>query len=182
MIKPLQFAVYKGTSGKFGAAQFNLQLPHWYRGKEKDFTGERALDSTGKPLDDWKQREGAVFVEVTSATGPNQYAWDRKITMALSVSDMGKILAFFATQRKLDIMHDPGAKSDSAGAVKKYLSMDAPNGILGTADTKGGCMLRLSMDSSGEKISHMVPMSTDEVLALKRLIEQAIPVALAWQV
>ncbi len=175
MIKPQQYAVYKGITGKNGAIQFNLQLPHFYRGKEKDFTGDKALDSTGKLVGDWKQREGAMFVEITSATGPNQYDWEHKITMALSVTDMGKLLGFFATQQELKIMHDPGAKTDSQGAVKKFLNFVSPNGILG-----GGCIVTCTMSSGGQNISHKVPMSTDECLVLKRLVEQAIPVALAW--
>jgi len=38
-MRPLQYAIYKGMAGKWGAIQLNLQPPHFYSGKNKDYTG-----------------------------------------------------------------------------------------------------------------------------------------------
>jgi Whirly transcription factor len=175
--RPLQYAVYKGMSGKFGAVQLNFQPAHYYREKEKDFTGERALDRSGRVLEaeGWRQREGAVFVEVAPPSGANKYDWEKKITFALSVTDMGKIIHFLTTGKDLAIMHDPGAKTEAQGAVKKYLNLTSPKGLL-----DGGCMLQLSQSSSEDKLSHTVPLSPDESIVIKQLLLTAVASALQW--
>lgn len=175
--RPLQYAVYKGMSGKFGAVQFNFQPPHYYREKEKDFTGDRALDQDGRLLEQagWKQREGAIFVEVAPTSGQNKYDWDRKINFALSVTDMGKIIHFLASGKDTSIMHDPGAKTDKQGSVKKYLNLSSPKGIL-----DAGAMLTLSQTSDQDKLQHTVPLSPDECIVLRQLLLSAVPAALQW--
>lgn len=175
--KPLQYAVYKGMSGKFGALQLNFQPPHYYKDRDKDFTGTQALDSKGRVMEDqgWKQREGAIFVEAAPTVGANKYDWDQKITFALSVTDMGKIVHFLVSAKDLNIMHDPGAKSESAGAVKKYLNMSSPKGLM-----DGGAMLSLSQQKGSEKITHTIPLSPDECIVIRQLLMAAIPSALAW--
>jgi hypothetical protein len=178
MIRPLQYAVYKGMSGKFGAAQFNFQLPHFYKGKDKDFTGDKALDQYGKlmEVEGWRQREGAVFLEVAPPLGSNKYDWDKKITMALSVTDMGKIVHHLTSGKDCALTHDPGAKTDKQGEVKKYLNMSSPEGIMDR-----GTMLRLSMDNAGEKVNYTVPLSPDECMVVRQLMLTAIGRALQWE-
>ncbi len=175
--RPLQFSVYKGFSGKFGAVQLNYQPPHFYRDREKDFTGELALDQNGKLLDQagWKQREGAIFVEAAPASGANKYDWDKKVTFALSVTDMGKIVHFLVTGKEVSLMHDPGMKTDSQGAIKKFLNLTSPKGLL-----DGGAVLQLSQTRGEEKLSHIVPLSPDECIVVKELLQRAIPAALKW--
>lgn len=176
--RPLQYAVYKGMSGKFGAVQFNFQPPHFYRDREKDFTGDRALDQDGKLLEaqGWRQREGAIFVEAAPTTGANKYDWDQKITFALSVTDMGKIVHFLTTGKDLSVMHDPGAKTEKQGTVKKYLNLQSPKGLL-----EGGAMLQLSQQTTGEdRVSHTIPLSPDECMVIRQLLLTAISGALNW--
>ena len=40
----LQYSIYKGTGGNHGALQLNFQKPHFYNQKQKDFTGDIALE------------------------------------------------------------------------------------------------------------------------------------------
>jgi len=175
----LQYAVYKGTGGKFGAIQFNLQVPHYYKGKEKSFNGK---DSSGDSIfaegwklkDGWKIREGAVFLEITSAKDKNVYDWENKIILALSVTDMGKVVMGLLTGEECKIMHDPGAKSESQGAVKKYLTITSPKG------PAVGVVFSATQTSGGDKRTHTVPMTGDEVIVLKNLLERAIARALNW--
>jgi len=173
--RPLQYAIYKGIGGKFGALQFNFQSPHYYRDKEKDFTGHTALDERGKLRDGWRQREGAVFIEAASAIGKNLYDWENKITFACSVSDMGKLIHSLTTGTELDIMHDPGAKTDREGATRKHVKLYTKDGI-----AKAGCMLTVTEQTREDKKEHKVPVSPDECIVLRQLLLHAVSRALAW--
>ncbi len=172
-MSPQQYSVYKGTGGKFGALQFDLQLPHFYKDKQKDYTGEQALDGF-KLREGWNRREGAVFLQATSAVEKNVYDWDKKIIFALSIQDMGAVNHCLLTGQEAKLMHDPGAKSDSQGAVKKYLTIQSPNG------TAEGCIVTLSQTSGGETRRHTVPMTGAEVIVLRSLLQAAMARALGW--
>ncbi len=169
----MQYAVYKGTGGKFGALQFDLQLPHFYKEKQKDYTGEQALDGF-KLNEGWNKREGAVFLQASSAVGKNDYDWEKKIVFAMSVSDMSKVIQSLMTGEECKLMHDPGAKSESQGAVKKFLNIKSPQG------TAVGVMVSLSQTAGGETRTHTVPLDASEVIALRLLLQAAIPKALNW--
>lgn len=170
MLNPLQYAVYKGTGGKYGAVQFNLQRPHYYHGKQKDFYGTQAL-SEGKLQEGWKIREGCVFMEITSTKDKNVYDWDNKIILALSVSDMGKLLAGLNKLGETKIMHDPGAKTEAQGAVKKFLTVNL---------SEQGALFSCTQSSAGETKAHSVPLSPDEVVVLRSLLQQGIARSLNW--
>lgn len=180
-MNPLQFSVYKGMGGKWGAVQLSFQPPHFYKGKEKDFKGTSALDENGrlKRDDGWKEREGAVFVNITSPKGKNVYDWDDKIVMALSVNDMAEVLHFLETGRdakggdSLSLLHDPGAKTESQGAVKKFLRLNAK-------DLTQGAMLTVVQQTGSDKKEHVVPLSCVELVTVKTLLRQAITKAMAW--
>lgn len=181
---PLQLAFYKGVGGKHGALQFNPQRPHYYvKGKPglKNFDGKFIPDSWKQQhseltRDDLTSREGAIFMEITSAKGKNEYDWDNKITMALSVNDLGKLLLVLeAFAPEVKIMHDPGAKSATAGKVQKYLNVNSPKGL------KEGCFVSVTEKrADGDTKTHKVPLSADEVCLLRTAIRGFIPTALAW--
>lgn len=197
-MNPMQHAIYKGTSGKFGAVQFNLQLPHYYLGKAKDFKGlvdpENKNDQAAFTLvdgkvrlkDGWKQREGAVFVEAAPPSGQNEYDWNKKVIMALSVTDLGKVLYFLQTgqspvekerkdnPRGMSLYHDPGAKSSSAGKKKKYLKFFSKEG------PAYGLMLTVESTEGDDKRTAQVPLSGDEVMALRTLLSAAVSRSLGW--
>lgn len=175
MKKPLQYAVYKGMGGRFGAAQLNFQKPHYYRDREKDFEGRVALDSTGRLQEGWKLREGAVFLEATSPSGKNSYDWDQKVNIALSITDMSKLVLGLTTGRKVEILHDPGMRTQAQGAVIKRLGLESPKGI-----QEGGAILTASQTIGQDTVRHTVPLSPDECLAMRTLLMAAIPRALAW--
>ena len=180
---PLQYAIYKGTGGKFGAVQLNLQSPHFYHGKRKDYQG-RVGDDEGAAfrLEDgrrvlkegWKQREGAIFMQITSPKGKNVYDWENKIIMALSINDIGKVMMALLTGEKCELMHDPGAKSQSQGTVKKYLTVSSPKG------PAVGVLISATQVSGNDKRTHTVPVTGDEVIVLRSLLQQAISRTLNW--
>jgi hypothetical protein len=166
--------------GNHGAVQFNLQDPHYHNPstKQRDFSGKEALeegeDGRRRLKEGWKEREGCVFMEATSAKDKNVYDWDKKVIMALSVTDMGKLMLTLATGDECKIMHDPGAKSESAGAIKKWLMVSSPKG------TKNGVMISISQKAAGDERRHTIPLSGDEVMVLKTLLQAAVSRALNW--
>ena len=172
-MRPIQYSIYKGMTGKWGAVQFGLQPPHYYSGKQKDYTGEQALyQGTLKP--NWKVREGTVFLEITSTKDKNVYDWDNKIVLALGVTDIGKILHCLYTGTECKIMHDPGAKKESQGLIKKNLYIASPKG------TANGCMIRAVQSQGGQQKNHSVPITGDELIVLKELFSSVIPLMLKW--
>lgn len=173
-MQPLQYAIYKGMGGKNGALQFNFQAPHYYNGKQKDFDGSKALDENNRLTEGWKIREGAVFMEIASTKDKNVYDWENKVVMALSINDMGKVLLGLVAGSEVKLMHDPNAKSDGAGQVKKHLSVTSPQG------TAAGVIFQAAEIKGETKKSHMVPLSGDEVLVLRQLLQTAIGRSLGW--
>ena len=172
-MRPITYKLFKGMTAKWGALNLSMSDSHFYKGKEKDFNGSQAFEN-GKLKDGWDEREGCVFLEMTSATGPNVYDWANKVTMALSVTDMGKLLYTLATGEECNIMHDPGAKGDTAGQIKKYLKVSSPQGL------KSGVMFMVNQTQGEQKKSHTVPVSPDEVMVLRTLISAAISRSLNW--
>jgi len=181
MQQSLQYAIYKGTGGKHGAIQFNLQPPHYYRGRDKSFDGKfhgenifEVVDGKSRLKDGWKIREGAVFVEIASAKDKNVYDWENKIIMALSINDIGKVLVTLLTGNECSVMHDPGAKSEAQGTVKKYLTVSSPKG------TMAGVIFSATQITGGQKKTHTVPLSGDEVVVLGQLLRSAISRTINW--
>lgn len=183
-INPLQLAFYKGMGGKHGAMQFNVQRPHYYcpQCKAKDY--ESALPKDGccskSPCgytDKLKSREGALFLEICSTTGPNKYDWENKIIIALSLADMSKILLVTeGVTETVNIMHDPGAKTSSQGKIQKKLQISSPKGI------REGCFVRAKETTAGQDSAkeHAVPLSADEMRALSVCLRHMIPASLSW--
>jgi len=185
---PMQWAVYKGVTGKFGAIQITPQAPHHYKGKEKSFNekdkdGEsifEVVDGRRKLKEGWSSRDGCLFLNIASAKDKNVYDWENKIVFALSVSDMGQILYFLTMgcdpkgNESLSLMHDPGAKSESQGAVKKFMRLYSPKGVA------KGCMVTMTQQSGGQERKHEVPLDGAEAMTLRSLLQAAIPQALNW--
>jgi len=172
--------------GKWGALQLNYQKPHYYvksNPKLKNYEGKfiphdwlEHYPSLSK--DDLTSREGALFLEITSTKDKNIYDWDNKIVMALSLHDMGKILMILEGGQagsEVKIMHDPGAKSATAGKIQKHLNISSPKGV------KTGAMVSVMQKSAdGDTVSHTVPLSGDEVRVLATCIRKVIPSSLGW--
>jgi len=186
MISPLQLAFYRGAGGKYGAVQFNFRRPHYYC-VNKDCK-QKVYDSTFPPdkcpasgctAGKMESREGALFIEITSAKGKNDYDWDRKIVMALSISDLSQLLMVLeGHQNEVELMHDPHAKTANSGTITKRLKLLSPKGIY----TPGGGLLVTCSQSikDGDTISHTVPLSPSEVKRLAVCIRTAIPQTLGW--
>ncbi len=185
-VLPLQLAFYRGASGQHGAVQFNLQRPHYYlkdNPKMKNYEGRFIPphwlnEYPNLTESDLTSREGALFMEITSATGKNEYDWKNKILLALSITDMGKLLMVLEGLSESEkIIHDPNMKSANAGKVYKHLEISSPKGI------KAGVLLSVSQkekDNAAQVTKHVVPLSGDEARTLAICLRAVIPAALAW--
>jgi hypothetical protein len=158
---PLQYKVYKGIRGKNGAMK--LTLKRAYSGTKKD--------------------EGCVFLDMGAAIGPNQYDWENKILISLSLTDISKTILFltdpfnkvFEKDGKLSIYHDRnmGTKELEGQDVKVFEAT--------FSEERGsfGFQLAHKTKANGTK-SIFVPVSADEALAIKVLLQAAIPLVMAW--
>jgi hypothetical protein len=157
----LQYNLYKGVAAKqgnsknFGACQFSFKSAN--------------LEA---------MEPGVIFVNACSAVGPNKYDWDNKFIFALSTTDVSKILHFFVSAgpgESLSLVHDPNKGREGEGSVIKQMSWYTKNGCL------SGAMITCSTKQNKENTSHRIPVSGDEIIALKCLFEAAIPAMMAWR-
>lgn len=162
---PLQYALYKGVRGKFGALRLNLKKAYQDDRRDRD--------------------DGCVFIEMAPAVGPNNYDWENsKVTMALSIVDIPKILLYlrapkhpaFQTEKaggKLKIYHDRGAGTSTRGQDTTNLTVEKPV-------DKDSFFFSVYQNKNGSAKSAMVPVSPDEAIAVGTLLQTAIPLILAW--
>jgi hypothetical protein len=184
-IGSLQLAYYRGVGGKYGAVQFNFTPPHFYiKGtKLKNFQGrfirDTWLDERPDLTDeDLTSREGCVFMEIASATGPNKYDWDNKIVMALNIHDLGQILQFLTFGKAGDscnILHDPGANTDRKGQLLKKLFFSSPQG-----PRQGGVFISVTQTTEDKETVHNVPLDASNVMTMTILFREAVVAALGW--
>lgn len=182
-MKPLQLAFYKGMKGRFGAIQLKFNRPHFFcpRCNRKDRETDYPISCIGsfeKPHEEIRMetREGSLFLDMCSVSGPNIYDWDNKVMMTLSITDMATILFALETGEEKELMHDPGAKGPNEGVVHKFLKFSFPKGI------KEGCLVNIRMKNkeTEKEVSHMVPLSGSETKMLAVFIRHSLPLALAW--
>jgi hypothetical protein len=161
--EPLQFALYKGVTGKFGALRLSLKKAY------QDMRNERP--------------HGCVFLDMAPSIGPNVYDWEnQKIIMALTATDISKIIlylrapghkAFARTDNKLKIYHDRGAGTNKKGQDVTSIEVNKPadrdNFFFSTYQRKGEVTKKAT-----------VTISADEAISIGTLLQTAIPKILAW--
>lgn len=182
-ITPIQFAVYKGINGKFGAVQFDLQDAHFSCSscRAKNYTApSHPPTDVSHPPESFSMdvREGTLFVSASSPTQGGGYDWDKKVVMALNVGDISKILYFLRTGNPgegLRLVHDRHAGTPRKGESLSYLSLNSPRGLA------QGCILSLSKKTGEDVIGpHTIPFLPTEAMALGILLQAAVPRILAW--
>ena len=160
--EPLQYTLYKGMSGKFGAMRLNLK---------------KAYQDTRRDKND-----GCVFLEMAPATGPNIYDWENsKIIMALSITDIPKFILYlrapshplFKKNDALKIYHDRGAGTNDKGKDTTALKLTKP------AD-RDNIFLTAYQSRNGVSKEATVTIAPDEAVAMGTLLQAAIPLIVAW--
>lgn len=161
--EPLQYSLYKGVTGKFGALRLNLK---------------KAYQDTRR-----NKFDGCIFLEMAPATGANVYDWENgKIIISLSIIDIPKMLlylrapghqAFKKNDGKMKIFHDRGAGTNDRGANTTSIEMHKP------ADRDNIFISAYQKNGSNSK-NATVTISPDEAIAMGTLLQAAIPLLLAW--
>lgn len=163
--RPLPYRIYKGVTGKFGALRFNLA---------------RAYSNENRP-------EGTIFLDMCATSGPNNYNWETdKITMALSIVDITKIIQFlkkptsYAPEistdeqgQKLVLFHDRNAGTPKAGKQTTCLEIRK-------LKNKDNFFWQLTFKNYDKTTSATVPVSIAETIAVVALLNRAITAALNW--
>jgi hypothetical protein len=160
---PLQYSLYKGVTGRFGALRLNLKKA--YQDTRRD------------------KHDGCIFLEMAPATGPNVYDWENsKIIMALTITDIPKILlylrapkhsAFKKSDGKLKIYHDRGAGTNDKGKDTTTIELNKP-------DDRDNIFISAYQKRGNQTKSATVSISPDETVAMAKLLDASIPLILAW--
>lgn len=161
--KPLQYAIYKGMGGKFGALRFSL-CPAFLPSLRKD--------------------EGVIFLETAPTVGKNHYDWEnQKITIALGQQDISKILLFLKT-------YSSCADENGNSSVNIYhdssSTKNLPNGTITSTVTisksseRDSFFWRICKKNKENKLETNIPVSFEETLLLSLLLEQAVIRTLGW--
>jgi len=162
---PLQFALYKGARGKFGALRIKLKKAYQNDKRDRD--------------------DGCVFLEMAPSVGNNIYDWENsKIIMALGITDIPKIILYLRSFRhpmfkskddpdvfQLKLYHDKGAGTNTKGQDVTTFTLNKPDG-------KNNFFATLYQKSTGKTAT--VTVSPDEAIAMGILLQAAIPLILAW--
>lgn len=166
---PLQYKLYKGVRGKFGAMRLNLK---------------KAWSKTDPSI---RKAEGCVFLEMAPATGPNIYDWQQqKMVIALSITDIPKIIMYLRmpthqmftdrkdpTRKNLKIYHDRGAGTQNEGVNTKTLKIDRPEGA-------NNFFFSMYEKDKDVYTTATVTVSPDESIAIVLLLQSAVSKILAW--
>jgi hypothetical protein len=165
---PLKYEVYKGLRGKFGALRLSLK---------KAWSNPDKFDKKGKKA----KKEGVIFLDMVPTIGLNKYDWEnQKMTMALSVTDIGKIILYLRmpnnsifSENKLKIFHDRGAGTHTVGQDVKTLTIDKPRDA-------HSFFFNMYHKNGDDATTASVPVTPDEALVIGTLLGAAIPRILAW--
>eukprot|EP01051_Picozoa_sp_SAG22_P022537 SAG22_NODE_5436_length_1014_cov_1.171585_1_plen_272_part_01 len=175
-VNPLPFAVYKGKS----AMQLKVIPPQWAAHR-----GGAGAGGGGAPpvVNETVERPGVMYCEIAARPGPSaEFNWGQKITFALSVAELGKLLAATggagsgaaAAGRELaSFVHDPQKGRAGEGQTVKTFSlarMSGDNGYFVTVATRG--------PAGEQRVS--VPVDDGEFVVLETLCRAAIPALLGW--
>jgi hypothetical protein len=166
---PIQYSLFKGVNGKLGALRLNLKKAYSDHGRDRD--------------------DGCIFLEMAPAVGKNVYDWENgKVIMALSIIDIPKILMYLRSPKhsmfqpnernqkadgKLHIYHDKGAGTANRGKDTTNLTIDKPQ-------DKDNFFWSVYKKSGDTTKTASVTVSHDEALAIGTILQEAIPLLLAW--
>lgn len=165
--RPVPYEIFKGMGGKHGVLSIELREAY-----------------TNGPD---KSASGVVFLNMTPTVGKNQYGWDKKVSVALGLADIGKLLLYIRNphheifqnknpnEYSCMLVHDMGVnKGKARGQDVKYLSLSKP-------DNMKSFWFNVDSRLDGQTISKVsVPVNDDEILIVLNLLEAAIPAMLSW--
>lgn len=162
--RSIPFELFKGMGGKNGVISLDLR---------EAYTNE---------IDESKTA-GVVFLNMAPTVGKNQYGWDKKISIALGLPDIGKLLLYlqnprhqmFTERGTLSIVHDRGMnQGKKLGQDVKYLMVSKP-------EDRTNYFFNIEEKNNGQSVAKFsVPVGPDEALVMIELLKVSIPAILSW--
>ncbi len=124
---------------------------------------------------DFNAEKKSVFVEAAKQTGPQAFGWSDKLTFKMAIVDMAKLLIVLSGKAaNAELFHDP-----SKGGYA--ISADTRNSTVSFSKMATGYYFKLStQDQKGQVVSIAIPISEDEAMVLKILLEKAIEKSFNW--
>jgi hypothetical protein len=166
IIKNRQFALYtKGAAAQFKMAKINDKI-----------------DAT-KAMQGWHLFVDAAKV-LPGAEGSNNrsYDWKNKITMRLSIPDLGVFLNGIRTKfdpgtdtakpKEYKIFHDPFKGGERSGQVAKSMSISRGQSY--------GYMMNFRQTKDGQTNSFAVPLTDEQLVIMNILFTQATILVAGW--
>ena len=150
--KKAQYAIYKGKGGRLGALQFNL-IP-WNKDRKR---GDKPSPS------------GFVLLEGARTVGEEDYDWANKISFALNENDIGQFIV--GISKGCRIFHKYG------NSVK---TLELQLGNVTDAGLPTWKLYLNEQPDGGEKKTVFVPIASNEMAVLKKLLEEALPLMRGW--
>jgi len=131
---------------------------------------------TGSALGmDMNVEKEAIFLEVANQMGEKRFDWNNKITMKLSISDIGNFLAVLRGKKdSIRLFHEP-AKGEYE------LAKEVMNTIAELSKGAHGYALRVSQQARSRELRAIqINISDDEGEVLRVLLERAIERIHKW--
>lgn len=120
------------------------------------------------------EREGSIFLEFAPSTGPRQYDWTRKQVLALSVVEVGSLVALTMSD-SIEFFHDPHLGTSDAGMVRKSLKVEPMN-------DRSGFFFNFNMANKQDNLDmHLtLPITKGEFAVLRSSFNFMIPFLMGW--
>ncbi|KAI5065350.1 hypothetical protein GOP47_0020045 [Adiantum capillus-veneris] len=120
------------------------------------------------------EKEGTMFLEFAPSTGPRQYDWTQKQVLALSVVEMGSLVALTMSD-SIEFFHDPNLGSSDAGKVRKSLKVEPMN-------DRSGFFFNFNMTNKYNNVEmHLtVPVTKGEFAVMRSSFNFMIPYLMGW--
>ncbi|KAI5065340.1 hypothetical protein GOP47_0020035, partial [Adiantum capillus-veneris] len=119
-------------------------------------------------------KQGSMFLEFAPSSGVRQYDWTQKQVMALSVDEMGSLVALTSSE-SIEFFHDPHLLSSNAGKVRKSLKVEPMS-------DRSGFFFNFDMANKQDNVSlHLtVPVTKGEFTVMRSSFSYTIPYLMGW--
>lgn len=124
---------------------------------------------------DFNEEKKSVFVETAKQTAPQSFDWQNKLSFKMAVTDIAKLLVVLnGKAANVELFHDP---SKGGYAV----SAETRNSTVSFTKMDRGYYFKLSTQAQGGQVNSVaLPLSEDEAVVLKLLLEKAVEKIYGW--
>ncbi len=125
---------------------------------------------------DLNAEKQSIFIDVSKQIGEQKFDWEHKITMKLSITDIGKMLSVLTGSTKsAKLYHDPSKGQYESSKDTRNTVLEFSKGI-----SFGYSLKASEQGTNGSVQSVLVPISEDEGEVVRVLLEAAIRRIYGW--